>query len=207
MNISDKTEIIFLRHGSTDYSKESRLYESDEHPSLNVDGISEMEKASEWLKKIKFIPDLTYSSRAVRAVQSAEIISNTLSLNFEILENIQERNAGIWGGLTFKEISEKFPDLYLKYLENPCKVQIEGQEDIIFFDNRVKKVFENINYKIRNKKILVITHAGVIKTAIGQALGIDIQNYDRIFVQTGSAAKIEYYKEWASLIFCGLVPY
>ena len=51
-----------------------------------------------------------YSSKLIRAVETAEIINRALALPYEILPDIQEINFGGFTGLSDEEIREKYAD-------------------------------------------------------------------------------------------------
>jgi len=203
---SKKCEIIYVRHGSTLFTEQKRLYVSDDYPPLNEKGKEEIKKLSDRIKNNHPNIDLIYSSPALRAVQSARIISKALKKEFDILDDIYERRSGLWGGLTFEQIREKYPDLYQDYCKDPLNFRLEGLEKHIEVKKRVKKTIDNLHKKNHEKKILIVTHAGVIKSAVGQALCIPDENYERICIPTGSATKIDYFPDFSSLIFSGHMP-
>ncbi len=150
--------------------------------------------------------DLIYSSPALRSIQSARIICKNLKKDFSVLDDICERRSGIWGGMTAEQIEEKHPELYRNYCEDPVNFQLEGMEKFSDMNKRVKKTIDNLLKKNQEKKLLIITHAGVIKCAIAQTLGIPDENCERICAPAGSAAKIDYFSTSSSLVFSGYMP-
>lgn len=199
-------KIIFIRHGATSYSEEKRLYDSPDYPPLNELGKEETQKITQWLKKTCPSVDAIYTSSALRSIQSANIIAKNYKIDFEILENLQERKAGIWGGLTFAQIQKKYPDMFKEYKKNPSEFVIEGAESPNEINLRVNKTVSKIIKKNAYKTVLVITHAGVIQSAISDALQIGVNNQDKIYIPTGSATQISYFNDWASLVYSGYVP-
>lgn len=202
-----KCKIIFVRHGSTIYAEQNRLYDLEDYPPLNDRGKKEVEKITSYLKTSNPNVDMIYTSSALRAIQSSRIIAKNYKKDFEILDNLFERRAGIWGGLTFKQIEEKYPDMLDEYHKNPTTFWPEGGETTISFNRRVE---ETINKLVRDnfhKRIVVITHAGVVQAAIANAVGIPPENQARIYVPTGSATQINYYEEWSSLVYSGYMPF
>lgn len=59
------------------------------------------------------------------------------------------------------------------------------------------------NYDSGNK-IILSTHAGVIRSIIMNCLNIPVENFFRIDVPPGSITKIEYSNSFATLKYCGL---
>jgi len=196
-----KCKIIFINHGSTIYTEQNRLYDQDDYPPVNEKGKKEIEKIAQWLKTSNQNIDLIYTSSALRAIQSARIIAKNLKVDFEIMDNLFERRAGIWGGMTFNQIKKKHPDLFEEYQKNPCMFCQEGGESTSVLNRRISECLNHIVKDSIHKSILIITHTGVIQSAISTALGIPPENQERIYIPTGSATQINYYEGWCSLVY------
>lgn len=201
-----KCKIIFIRHGATIYTEQNRLYDLDDYPPLNEKGKEEMEKLAYWLKVSNQSADLIYCSAALRAIQSTRYIAKTLKREFNVLDEVYERRAGIWGGLTFKQIGEKYPSMLNEYHNDPSSFWPEGGESTLALYERVKKAIDQLVIENQHKRILVVTHAGVIQAAISAAIGIPPEYHARIYIPTGSATQINYYTGWSSLVYSGYLP-
>ena len=199
-------KIIFIRHGSTIYNEENRLFDNEEYPPLNEAGKYEMESITDWLKNTTPKIDCIYTSSALRAIQSARVIAKSYKTGFEILDNLYERKAGVWGGLTFEQIEEKYPQELDQYHQNPFEFWPDGGESTKELNARVKKKIEEIIDNNKYKILAVVTHAGVIQAAIANALDIPPRNQSRIIIRTGSATQINYYEYGAGLIYSSYVP-
>ncbi|MEI7473775.1 MAG: histidine phosphatase family protein [bacterium] len=196
-----KCKIIFIRHGSTIYTDQNRLYDTDDYPPLNAQGRLEIEKINNWLKNSNQKIDRIYSSSALRSVQSARIIAQGLKKNVDVVEGLLERRPGIWGGLTFGQIENKYPDMLEEYHKNPSTFWPEGGETTISVNERVKTVIDKIVEENLYKRIVIVTHGGVIQSAISSALGVAPELQGRLYIPTGSATQINYYHDWQSLVF------
>ena len=199
-------KIIFIRHGATIYTDQNRLYDIDDDPPINEKGKKEMEKITSWLKASNSNIDMIYTSSPLRSIQSARILSKSFRQDFEILDNLYERRAGIWGGLTFKQIEEKYPDMFEQYHKNPCDFLQEGGETTINVNNRVKETLDLVVKDNFQKRVIIIAPSGVIQSAISLAIGIPPKYQARIYIPTGSATQINYYKEWSSLVYSAYIP-
>ena len=199
-------KIFFIRHGSTIYTEQNRLYDLEDYPPLNEDGKDEMTKVAKWLRMNNSNIDKIYTSSSLRSIQSARIISKECKTDFEILDKLYERRAGIWGGLTFDQIEAKYPDMLQQYHVNPCSFWPEGGESTIDVNSRVKTAVESIVNTNYQKRIVVITHSGVIQSAISSALDVPPKSQAKIYVPNGSITQINYYTEWASLVYSGCIP-
>lgn len=196
-----KCKIIFIRHGSTIYTDQNRLYDTDEYPPLNAQGRLEIEKSCNWLKHTNQKIDKIYSSTALRSVQSARIVAQGLKKEIDSVEELFDRKPGIWGGLTFSQIEKKHPEMLEEYHKNPSTFWPEGGETTLSVNKRVKKAIDKIIEDNLYKRIVIVTHGGVIQSAISSALEISPERQGRIYIPTGSATQINYYSDWQSLVF------
>lgn len=201
-----KCKIIFIRHGATIYTEQKRLYDVDDYPPINEKGKREMEKISGWLKCCSPNIDAIYSGSALRSVQSARIIAKNFKKEFEILDNIYDRRSGIWGGMTFKQIEEKYPEILEQYHKNPNNFWPEGGESTKELNTRVTTPLNKLIQDNFQKKIIVITNVDIIQSAISLALDINPVNQTRVYIPSGSATQINYYAEWSSLVYSGYLP-
>ena len=201
-----KCKIIFINHGSTIYTEQNRLYDLDDFPPINEKGKREIEKIANWLKLSNQNIDKIFTSSALRSVQSARIIAKTQKKDTDILDNLFDRKTGIWGGLTFKQIGKKYPDMLEAYEKNHCNFCPEEGESTILLNKRVKDNLSELIKKNSQKSIIVVTHTGVIQSAIASAVGIPPENQERVYIPTGSATQINYYAEWSSLVYSAYIP-
>lgn len=202
-----KCKITFVSHGSTIFTQENRLYDICDYPPLNDEGKNQIQKLALWLKKNDPEFDIIYSSPAKRAIQSANIIASEYKKDYEIINDVNGKNMGAWGGKTFSQIEKKFPEQLDQYHKNPCKFHPEGGESLEDLSNRVKSVLDEIVQNNTGRRVLIITHCGFIQSAIANAIQAPAQNCSRVYVPTASASQINYYKEWSSLVYSSFVQY
>ncbi len=199
-------KIILIRHGLTTYNEEERLFNGEDYPPLNESGKEEIEVITEWLKRRNPKIDGLYTSSALRAIQSARIIAKAYKTEFEIIDNLYERKAGIWGGLTFEQIEKKYPKEFEQYKSHPFDFWPEGGETTKEMNQRVEKIFADIVNNNKYKTIVIVTHIGVIQSAVASALGIPAENQAKVLVHTGSATQLNYYNYGASLAYSSYTP-
>lgn len=201
-----KCKITFIRHGSTLYTEENRLFDDENYPPINENGREEMEKISEWVKNKGLKVDKIYASSALRTIQSARILSKKLKQDFEILTDLKSRRAGLWSGLSFEQIEEKCPNMLEKYHKDPENYWPEGGENTLELNKRVKATISKIIEENIGNRLIVITHGEVIQATIANALEIPPKNQFKVHIPTGSATQISYYKDWASLVYSAQIP-
>jgi broad specificity phosphatase PhoE len=72
-------------------------------------------------------------------------------------------------------------------------------------NKRVGKIIKKLIKENSYKTIVVVTHSGVIQSAVSDALQIKPVHQDKIYIPTGSATQISYFNNWASLVYSGYV--
>ena len=201
-----KCKITFICHGATVNSEENRLSDNENYPPLNDSGEEEIEKICEWLKKRAIKNDIIYTSSALRSIQSAHLISKVFKKDFEILDDLHSRKRGIWSGLTFEQIEERYPKMLEQLHANPCCYCPNGGETMIELNKRVEAVIKKIVEENAGNRIIIVTHPEIIQAAISNALEIPAEHQAKIYIRTGSATQISYFESWASLIYSGYIP-
>lgn len=88
---------------------------------LSERGIKQMKQVSKYIKNNSIYNKLSavYCSDLSRAVKSAEIIAEPHSINPIVIPSLRERNFGIWEGMSFDEIREKYPREFAAWAGNP----------------------------------------------------------------------------------------
>ncbi len=197
------TTIIFIRHGSTDFP-EDRVYKGDNGPDLNTEGRLQAERLGGWIKEGDIAA--IFVSPTTRTIQTATPIVKTLKLEYKILDNLKERGFGIWEGLTFREIEERYADGLEKWKRDPINYTPEGGESIIDLQKRVSDVVQYIVQEHKGKKVVMVTHMGPIRVAIAMALQIPLTNYRHVQIHPGSSTRIDYGITAANLIYLSAIP-
>ena len=148
-------KLILVRHGQTEMNAQS-LYFGKLNPPLNDLGISQAYQAKEKLLDIDY--DIIYSSPLERAKQTAEIC-NYLDKEIIFDSNLEEINFGIFEGLTFKQISEKYPN-EVKKMEEDWKSfnYVTGESPKEMFQRAIS-FLKTLDYTKTN---LIVTHWGII---------------------------------------------
>lgn len=206
MYFDRKCKITFICNGSTIFSEDYRFTDSEKYPPLSDKGVDEIEKICEFLKKRGVKNDKIYSSPAVRSTQSADMISKLFKQDYEIIQDLHPRKCGMFNGLTFEQIEEKYPDSLEKMLNNPDVPTPDDAEAISEFIHRVKMSISELIENNQGNRIIVVTHRDVIKAAVCSALNMPDSSLGRILIKSGSATQISYFQSWASLVYCDHVP-
>ena len=169
------TRLILIRHSQTDYSLEKR-YCGFSDPPLNDEGIWQARRLADRLKGSKV--DKVYSSDLKRARQTAEIVFKNGPV--EKSADLREMNFGIFEGLSYEMIIEKYPDLYSDWIADPAKIKIPDGESLADLCKRVLKKVASILFRHADRTIAIVAHGGPIRVILCNALGYDLKIFWQI---------------------------
>lgn len=202
-----KCKITYIAHGSTIFTENHKLSSGSKYPSINKNGEEQMYKIVEFIKNRGVKNDKIISGPSLCTIQSSEIIAEELKKEFVIDENLSPRNYGEWEGMTFEQIRKKYPD----FLDNgPLQILLntpDKGESLTEFNNRINVAINNLIEDNLEKRLIVVTHPVIIRAAICQALNIPLKHQYNIYVKTGSANQISYFKNGSVLKYSNYVPF
>lgn len=160
-------KLILVRHGETNKNIGNSLHGPQDSESLNTKGISQILATAKRLST--FLPDKMYSSKEKRALESSKIISEKLKIHFEEINDLQERNWGIFTGKPWDEVSKVLNPMSLEERYNYVP---ENGESWKTFETRLIKAISTITNTNSDKTIVVVTHGGAIRALMPFLLGV-----------------------------------
>ena len=155
-------EIILIRHGQSK-GNEQNIVQGQLDEGLSELGLAQAEELSNHLSDLNAI----YSSDTGRAIQTAKPTAKKLGLEINSDKDLREAYFGVWEGMTYDEVKEKYSSEYKAWNENYYD-RPSWFEAFETHQNRVRKALERVlsNHKT-NEKIAVFSHGGSIKTQVG----------------------------------------
>ena len=153
------TTLIFVRHGQST-SNLLRVFAGQKDYPLTEQGLRQAEKIATFLKK-SFSLDAIYASDLTRTIQTATPASKLFGLEIIPTPDLRERSMGVWEGKTNKEIAERYPELYRRFL-NRDGTYPEGAEPPEEYRVRAREAQQRILEENKGKTVAVYTHAGII---------------------------------------------
>jgi len=163
------TFIYFIRHGETVLTPSRKFSGTGAlDPELMQEGLDQAELVAE--EAVKLGAEILIASPLKRTRQTAEAIARTTGLDIVFDESWYELSFGDWDGKSIEEVKEEDPDSYQAWL-NSTAYAPNGGESYDEASVRIEEALEKLVAQYPGKKILVVTHNGVIKTAIKLAIG------------------------------------
>lgn len=149
--------IYLIRHGRPAFPNDvPRCIGKTEYP-LSETGFREAKDLSLYFEEIPL--EAVYCSKLIRAVQTADAIARGILPVFK-QDGLKELSCGVWEGLTFEEIKEKYPQLYEKRGTNPqqyCPEQSEPfDKALLRFRLAIEQILDG-----STSNIAIVSHASV----------------------------------------------
>jgi alpha-ribazole phosphatase len=204
LDFSESIKSLYLvRHGETSATKKGIICGNSDIP-LNEEGIEQSYTLASWFADIEI--DSIFSSPLQRTSFTADDIAKACKIpTYFKHSGLIEKKEGEWEGKTYWQLRDEDPKAWEKWSKDPINFSPPAGESVKDFVARVDRALMDIihNYDSGNK-IILSTHAGVIRSIIMNCLNIPVENFFRIDVPPGSITKIEYSNSFATLKYCGL---
>lgn len=165
------TTIYLVRHGETPLTP-FRKFSGDGplNPALTAKGLLEADLVAQEIAKIQ--PDALITSPLQRTRQTAEIISKATGLPVSVDAIWTECSFGVWDGMSIDEVREAFPEEYAHWLASTSYAPPEGES----YESAMARALQGLLGLVDEypgKKVCVVTHNGIIKTALAAAMKVD----------------------------------
>jgi probable phosphoglycerate mutase len=185
--------IYFVRHGETILTPLRKFSGTGPlNPELTDEGLAQAAVVAKEIAKIK--PDVLIASPLQRTRQTAEAIAATTGLPIVFDEIWYELSFGNWDGLTNDEVRDKYPNEYQDWLNSSAYAPGGGES----YDQariRVEAAMEKLLAEYPGQKVCVVTHNGVIKSAVSVALHAP---HDAVFHMDATPCSITSISMWPS---------
>src|SRR5690242_18456294 len=170
------SRVLLVRHGQSEWNALGR-WQGQADPPLSELGRAQARSAAHSIGAL----DAIYASDLQRAMETATIISSALGIGPVLVdEDLRERDAGEWSGLTREEIHARYPG-YLPDDRHRAFAPDGGEprrppgwepDDALL--ERVLRGVGRIHETVPDGDVLAVTHGGVIYALeghLGQPFG------------------------------------
>jgi len=165
------TELVFVRHGETDWNRQQRFQGQIDVP-LNDTGRLQAQRLAEAMRGERF--DLMLCSDLQRARETIAPLEEALAARAVAQRAWREQAFGVLEGLSVAEIQARHPGLWSHWLRHDADYRLPEGESVRQFHARVDEAVRELVRAHAGARLLVVTHGGVLdmlwRTAHGQAL-------------------------------------
>jgi probable phosphoglycerate mutase len=167
------TELLFIRHGETDWNREQRFQGQIDVP-LNPTG---REQAARLGARLAGDPhDALYASDLARARDTAAPLAASWRLPSGLHRGLREQHFGVLEGLDVPTIKARHADLWARWLEHRGDFTLPGGgESLRQFHARVLATVRELTEAHAGRRLAVVTHGGVLDMLWRTAHGLPIE--------------------------------
>ena len=188
-----KTEIIFIRHGETEWNSQQRM-QGHSNSDLSSVGQAQIQALGQWMKNVPF--DLIYSSDSLRAKQTAEAITQFSGHELQFDQRLREKNLGVFEGLTSEEARERHPEVFRLFKTAGSKYVIDEGESTQQLQDRALEIVNEIRIKHPEERVLLVTHGGFIRVVMKHSLGLSLETPTRFLIRNTGVFRLVWEDKW-----------
>lgn len=172
------TTIYLIRHGETEWNARKIIQGQSDSPLTSDAQVQALALAP---IIADLAPDVVVSSDLPRASNTANCLNDVAGVEIELDVDLRERHFGIMQGMTFDEFAAKHPAIAAKSRDDPGYA-IEGGEPPIEFEERCCTCLRQIVQRHEGKRVLVVTHGGVLSAIFRMVVGLDTASARRFAI-------------------------
>ena len=188
-----ETEIILIRHGETEWNAQQRM-QGHSNSELSAVGREQIQALGRWMKNESF--DHIYSSDSLRARQTAEAITQHSGHTLQIDQRLREKNLGVFEGLTSEEAKERFPEVYRLFKTAGANYVIDKGESTQQLLDRALQFLEEIRLKHPEKRVVLVSHGGIVRVLIKHTLGLSVCSPTRFMIKNTGIFRLVWKEKW-----------
>lgn len=165
------TEIFIVRHCETDGNAQ-KIFQGHIDLDINELGTKQLDALSKSFHETHL--DKIFTSPLLRAKKTALAIRGNKDIPIVINEGLIELNGGAYEAKTYSQIGKEFPDFNEIWVSRPWDFAPENGEKMTDAYERIWSTVKAIAAENKDKRIVIVSHGGVIRCLLCKILKNDI---------------------------------
>ncbi|HHY55387.1 MAG TPA: MSMEG_4193 family putative phosphomutase [Chloroflexi bacterium] len=194
--MADATIVLLIRHGENEYVATHRLAGRTAGVHLNDKGRAQADQLVSYLADQPLAA--IYSSPLVRCIETATPLAQARSLPLIEDSAFLEVDYGAWQGADLRELA-KLED-WRKVQQTPSTFRFPGGESLREVQHRAVTGVEAVRHQHPNQVVAIFAHGDVIRTTLAHYLGVPLDLFQRIVIQTASVSVLSFHDGAASIL-------
>jgi broad specificity phosphatase PhoE len=182
------TSLHLIRHGIT-ASNARRIYMGRSQEGLSTDGRWQARELARRLQDLDL--DAIYCSPLRRARETADIVAQPHRQEVLIDADIMELDLTRWQGRPADEIAAADAEAWQIWCEDPARLALPDIETFDALGERVRRFLSRVRKSHPSGSVAVVSHDGVIRMAVMEALGISWDHYRSLPLDNTSISSVE----------------
>lgn len=184
--------IYLVRHGRSEANQKGLLAGRAPKVKLDEVGLAQAKALGDAFSNTPI--DLLFSSPLERCLNTAEAIKKAQKKNVNIKKNADfiECDYGTWTNKRLASLSKL--SLWKTIQSHPSQVTFPAGESLLNMSNRAVDGLNLIlsSLKKKNSKIVIVSHADLIKALLANALGMHLDNFQKIIIDPASVSTLQF---------------
>lgn len=176
------TLVLLIRHGENEYTRTGRLAGWTKGVHLNETGQKQALALAERLAKAPL--KAIYSSPLERARETAAPLAKARKLRVRIITDLGEVGYGAWQGKSLKRLART--KLWRTVQRLPSAMEFPQGETFRAVQARAVNALERIVRAHPKETVAIVSHGDVIKLIVAHYLGVPLDLFQRIVINTAS---------------------
>lgn len=187
--MSESVRLLLIRHAQPDLEAEGRCY-----GTLDVGLSARGERLAGHLGRVlDGIPlAAVYTSPRIRARRTAAPLAGVNGLSPTIVDALRELDFGDLEGRRYEDIARDSPQLFAAWMSEPTSVQFPGGENFADLRTRVLDTIAAIRERHTSQVVAVISHGGVIRAVLADALDMPDHSIFRLEQSYGGISIVDW---------------
>lgn len=186
-NHDNATTLILLRHGETEWNLSGRWQGQAMDTDLSQRGREQARIVARRLRTYPF--GAIYSSDLKRAWDTACIVGDEVGLRPVADAALRESDIGVWTGMTWEEISLRYPDEIAAMVAGE-DVRRGGGESMSELTSRLAAAVERIAAAHPGETVLLVSHGAALRSMVAHALQASLPQMQRIAIGGNTALSV-----------------
>ncbi len=184
---SPMTQILLVRHAVNDFVKTGKLAGWTPEVHLNVEGVAQAKALGDRLANTPI--DHIYASPLERTVETAQAIqAHHPALEIKVERGIGEVNYGDWQGKAISTLQGR--KMWQLVQETPSRAAFPNGEAMRDVQDRAVNTVERLAAAHPRERIVIVSHADVIKMVLAHYLGMHLDVFQRIVISPASISML-----------------
>jgi alpha-ribazole phosphatase len=195
--MTPRTRIYLIRHGEVEGAGTPR-YNGHADVSLTEKGKSQYLQLRERLADAQITA--CYTSDLNRCAWGASVLGAHLGVEPVREPNLRELDIGIWEGLSWAELMDRYPEEWQARLADIVNYRVPRGENLLDLEGRIMPVIGGIVERHRGEEVLVVAHGGANRVILLNAIGAPLSSLFSIEQNYGCLNIIDYYADGKSVV-------
>jgi ribonuclease H / adenosylcobalamin/alpha-ribazole phosphatase len=189
----ETADVVLLRHGDTRLTPERRFSGvGSADLGLSATGRDQARQAADSaLLRGRPITEIL-TSPMIRCQETAQILAAELSVPVTIDRSLREMDFGVWEGMTFDEVQERYPEDLQRWKQSASAWPTGSTETFAAVVDRMRTAAERFATRYAGASVVAVTHVTPMKALVADALGAPPSALFRMELSSACFSRITY---------------